>query len=134
MGTFSCLRRPVSRPRRTSFRPHVQALEGRLLLATFTVTTTDDNGNNASPTPGSLRFAINRVNADTNATPANPDTIAFAIPQQGPGSGGYDPQTMTWVIRPQSQLPGIMHAATIDGYTQPGAIRNTMTDGDNAVL
>ena len=47
-------------------RPQVEALEGRHLLATFTVVNSDDSG------PGSLRGAIEQANAD----PA-PDTIAF---------------------------------------------------------
>jgi len=35
---------------------------------------------------------------------------------------------------PTSALPTITDPVTIDGYTQPGANANTLTDGDNAVL
>ncbi len=45
---------------------------------TFTVTTTDDNGDNENPTPGSLRKAI----LDANASPGA-DAIDFSIPGEG---------------------------------------------------
>lgn len=73
---------------------------------TCTVTTTNDAG------PGSLRQAI--------LDPCG--RIEFAIP--GPG---------VHTISPASPLPPI-YGKTIDGYTQPGASANTLTDGDNAVL
>src|SRR5713226_2668330 len=85
--------------------------------ATFTVTTTADNGSNSSPTPGSLREAIVNGNAVCGGT------INFNIP----GSGV---QTIT----PPASLPDITAPVTIDGYTQPGASPNTLGNGDNAVL
>ncbi len=85
--------------------------------ATFTVTTTADNGSNSSPTPGSLREAI------VNGNAVGGGTINFNIP----GSGV---QTIT----PPASLPDITAPVTIDGYTQPGASPNTLGNGDNAVL
>jgi hypothetical protein len=81
--------------------------------ATFTVTNTNDTG------AGSLRQAIE----DANAT-AGADTIEFNIP----GAGVH-------TITPQSLLPSINEAATIDGYSQPGSFANTNpTGGLNTVL
>lgn len=80
--------------------------------ATFTVTTTEDSG------AGSLRQAI----LDANATAA-PDVIAFAIPGAGPH-----------IIAPATRLPDLTEPLTIDGFTQPGAAANTLTDGNNAVI
>jgi len=80
--------------------------------ATLTVTNTNDSG------AGSLRQAI----LDANATVAT-DTITFNIS----GSGVH-------TISPASPLPTIVHPVVIDGYTQPGAIANTLAAGDNAVL
>jgi len=86
--------------------------------ATFHVTTTVDNNNNANPTPGSLRKAI----LDANNTPGK-DTIDFNIP----GAGVH---TLTVTV----SLPVISDPVVIDGYTQPGASANTMANGDNRVL
>jgi hypothetical protein len=86
--------------------------------ATFHVTTTADNNNNANPTAGSLRKAI----IDANANPGM-DTIDFNIP----GAGVH---TISLV----SLLPTITDPVVIDGYTQPGASANTLANGDNAVL
>jgi hypothetical protein len=79
---------------------------------TFTVINTNDSG------AGSLRQAILDANAATGA-----DTIAFNIP----GSG-------VKTIKPVTPLPQITDTVVIDGYTQPGASANTLTNGDNAVL
>lgn len=86
--------------------------------ATFHVATTADNNNNASPTVGSLRKAI----VDANANPGT-DTIDFNIP----GAGVH---TFSLTI----SLPSITDPVVIDGYTQPGASANTLSNGDNAVL
>lgn len=85
---------------------------------TFTVTNTADPGNGTCNASGcTLREAIDA----SNATPGK-DAIHFHI--QG------DTQT----IEPKSELPNIEDAVTIDGYTQPGAKPNTVTQGTNAVL
>jgi len=51
------------------------------------------------------------------------DAIAFAI-----GGGGVH------TIQPATVLPDITEAVTIDGYTQAGAMPNTLAIGDNAVI
>lgn len=71
--------------------------------ATFQVTTTADNGNNANPTPGSLREAI----ISANNSPGT-DTITFSI-----GTGAQ-------TIMPGSSLPVFTDPVIIDGTTQPG--------------
>ena len=85
----------------------VEALEGRRLLAAFTVTSTADTG------PGSLREAL----ALSNASPGL-DTIQFEIP----GSGVH-------TIQPASAMPVINDALVIDGYSQPGSSPNTNPPG-----
>ena len=75
-----------------------------LAAATFTVTSTADSG------AGTLRQAIIDAN---NAGGA--DTIAFNIA----GSGVH-------TIALATPLPAITSAATIDGYTQTGALVNTL--------
>src|SRR5262245_53341026 len=94
------------------FRPHVEALEDRLLLAVFTVTNTNDAGS------GSLRQAI----LDANANPG-PDTIRFNI-----GGGGLQ------TIRPTSALPNISDPGVIDRTTQPGSAGTPLIElsGNNA--
>jgi hypothetical protein len=66
-----------------------------------------------------LRAAIEQA----NETPGT-DAVHFDIP------GGSAVKT----IRPSSELPTVTEAVTIDGYTQPGAKKNTLTKGTNAVL
>jgi CSLREA domain-containing protein/uncharacterized repeat protein (TIGR01451 family) len=80
--------------------------------ATFIVSNTLDGG------PGSLRQAI----LDANARPG-PDFIHFDIA----GAGVH-------TIRPVSSLPAITGPVLLDAYTQPGSQRNTLAQGDNAVL
>jgi hypothetical protein len=94
-----------------------------LFAATFTVTTTADNGDNGTPTPGSLRAAILASNASTGV----PDLIDFDIP----GSGLH-------TIIPPSALPTITDPVVIDGYADhgDGASENTnpVGQGLNTVL
>lgn len=87
--------------RTTRRRSHLQfePLESRAVPAVFSVTSAADSGH------GSLRDAINRAN---NATGL--DTISFNIA----GSG-------TRTIALQSELPQILDATLIDGWSQPGA-------------
>jgi hypothetical protein len=118
-------RRPALR--RRPYRPGVEALEGRQLLSTWTVTTTLDNGSNTSPTPGSLRQAI--LHADNLG--AAGDKIVFAIPTNDPG---YNNTTGAFTIQPPTSLPAVSTPVTIDGYTQPGAAPNTAGAFDNAHL
>jgi hypothetical protein len=87
---------------------------------TRTVTNTGDGG------AGSLRQAITDSNADPNH-----DVICFQIPQTDPG---YNAAAGVWTIAPASALPAVNTPMTIDGYTQPGASKNTLDEGTNAVL
>jgi hypothetical protein len=68
--------------------------------------------------PCTMRGAIQEANAHGGM-----DTIHFDIP-----GGGVR------TIEPNSQLPVVTQRVTIDGYTQPGATENTLTQGNNAVL
>jgi parallel beta-helix repeat protein len=98
----------------------VERLEDRALPSAYVVTTTADSG------PGSLRDAINQVNADTShtlyASPSNSsvDEIDFAITAASDTGGGFHPATGVATIAPQSGLPDITNAVTIDGWSQPG--------------
>jgi CSLREA domain-containing protein len=51
----------------------VIALEGRTLLSTFTVTSTDDSAPPNNPAPGTLRWAVQQADANNQA-----DTIVFS--------------------------------------------------------
>ncbi len=123
----------------------LEVLEDRTLLSPYIVTTTADNGNNTSPIAGSLRDAINQINADTshalyaNSSNPNVDEIDFNITAASDAAGGgtgFNGTTGVATITPQSALPTITNAVLIDGYTQSGASGNTNAFGlaDNAVL
>ena len=93
---------------------------------TFTVTNAGDNGG-VNPAPGAGTGTLRQAIVDANAT-AGTDTINFNIP----GSGVH-PITLA------ANLPAIIEAVLIDGYTQPGnggpnAHPNTLAIGDDAVL
>lgn len=86
----------------------MHVLGGNLLdAAVFTVTNTADSG------PGSLRQAI----LDNNGT-GGPNEIDFNIPGTGP-----------FRIQPLTNLPIITTRVFINGYSQPGATLNTLTNG-----
>jgi hypothetical protein len=88
---------------------------------TFTVVTTSDVDSNCLFAPlveCTLRGAINTA----NSVPG-PDTIAFAIPGDGPHT-----------ITPATPLPTLTDPIDINGYSQPGASENTLPVGNNAVL
>jgi hypothetical protein len=114
--------------------PRLERLEDRTLLSAYLVTTTADSG------PGSLRDAITQINADTNhtlyASPSNPnvDEIDFNITAASDTGGGFNAVTGVATIQPLSALPSITNAVIINGYTQPGASENTLSNSDNAVL
>ncbi len=136
--------RPTGRRRCSNAGPSLERLEDRTVPSTFTVTNTLDDGST-----GSLRWAINQVNADPMATAAQPDTIAFNIPTSDPGYRTDPVSGASWfTIQPASGLPEITNAVLIDGYTQAGAKTNDLsgpgqlgvapaapsTYGDDAVL
>jgi uncharacterized repeat protein (TIGR01451 family) len=79
----------------------------------FVVTTTNDSGS------GSLREAITLANAFISD---GQDTIAFNIPGAGPH-----------ILQPATELPSLLDAVLIDGFTQPGAHTNSLCAGNNAV-
>lgn len=104
--------RDMNRRSRPGGRLRVESLESRCLLATFTVTNTNDSG------AGSLRQAI----LDANGTEAA-DVIEFAI-----GTG-------TARIQVASALPEIVQPLSINGNTQPpsGNVNpRIVIDGTNA--
>ncbi len=103
----------------------------------FTVTNTLDIATSsltAPVPPGSLRAAL--INAQNSGGSAE---IVFNIPTSDPG---YNASTGVFLIQPLSvvppgndndfALPPSSETVTIDGYTQPGASPNTLTNGDNA--
>jgi parallel beta-helix repeat protein len=98
-------------------RPDLERLEDYVLLATFTVTNTLDSG------AGSFRKAWNNVIA---ASPT-PGTIQFAIPTTDPG---YNAATNTWTISftqdppsdPSGKLPTMNTQVTVDGWSQGSQI------------
>jgi titin len=90
----------------------LEALEGRQMLSTFSVSNTNDSGT------GSLRQAIINSNGS-----AGPNTINFNIP----GSG-------VPTINVLSALPALTQPVTIDGTTEPGSGGQPVIqiDGTNA--
>jgi hypothetical protein len=119
--------RKVLPQRRSVFHcPLLEVLEDRTLLSAYLVTTTADSGY------GSLRDALNQINADTSHSlypnPSNPgvDEIDFAITAASDTGGGYNSVTGIATIAPLSALPPIANAVLIDGYTQTGASPNTL--------
>lgn len=101
--------------------------------AVFTVDTTSDASLDAcTPAPDdcSLRGAIARSNAAPDF-----DAIHFDIPIS---DAGFQAPTQHWRISVGSTpLPAISEGVLIDGYTQPGAVANTLTPlqgGLDAVL
>lgn len=87
-------------PRRERRMSLSEALEPRLLLANFVVTTTAQSG------PGSLRQAILNSNLD-----AGLDTITFNIPTLLPARIN---------VSSSNRLPDLIYPAIIDATTQPG--------------
>ncbi len=97
---------------------------------TLTQGTVNSTGDDADANPGdgvcqtttpgecTLRAAI----AEANALPGA-DTITFDIPGPGPHR-----------IQPLTDMTSLQSEITIDGYSQPGASRNTLSVGSDAVL
>jgi putative cofactor-binding repeat protein len=123
--------------RHVSYRPRLERVEDRLLLATLTVDTADDENDHANDTL-SLREAIEVSNgelevsklspqaqAQVDGAVSSPNTIDFNIPGTGP-----------FTITLQNNLPQLVirEPAMVDGYSQPGASPNTLAQGDDAKL
>jgi titin len=100
--------------------PHVEALEDRLLLTAYVVTTTKDQLNDTTQGEVTLRDAITALdgtpsgNATVVGTASN--TISFQIPGSGPQSinVGSDPSALN------QPLPGLTKPVFIDGLSQGG--------------
>jgi len=120
-----------------SRRLFLEHLEGRQLLATITVTSTDDTI--ALDTFATLREALTSINnqADINndvtvnrvgnyASQASgtPDVINFVVPASGV-------QTIAVTGSPE---PTIIQPLTINGYSQGVASANTLANADDAVI
>jgi hypothetical protein len=106
MNRFALSRQLPGRSRRPSPTLLVEAIERRVLPATFLVSNTNDSGS------GSLRQAI----LDTNSTAASGDQIDFQI-----GSGGVQ------TIAPLTPLPAITAPVFLNGTSQPGYNPNDPT-------
>jgi len=124
-------RKTARRPRVSIYRPRLEALEDRTLLTACVVTTTADNGDNTNPIAGSLRDAINQVNAGTyNEIDFN---ITAASDAAGGGTG-FNATTGIATIQPPTALLSITNSVIINGYTQAGASQNTLAVGDNTAV
>jgi hypothetical protein len=93
-------------------------LEDRTAPAVFTVTTTDDNGNDLGPTAGSFREAILNANATAGA-----DSIVFSV-------GGAGVRTIALT----AALPTVTDAVLIDATTQPGYAGTPLVEIDGTAL
>jgi hypothetical protein len=117
MNLFESLRRrllaPAGRVRRATRpvgrRPQVRALEDRTLMSAFAVVTTT-----AQSGSGSLRAAINRVDASTSTSQLE---IDFNIPTTDPG---YNAATGQYTIKLTAALPTITHPVFVNGGSEPG--------------
>lgn len=115
-SSWNQTRRRKSPVRRVAPRPRLEVLEDRTLLSAYIVTTTADSG------AGSLRDAINQINADTShalyASSSNPnvDEIDFNITGASDTGGGFNPTTGVATISPSSALPAITNAVIINGH------------------
>jgi hypothetical protein len=85
--------------------PGLEALEDRMMLATFLVTSTSDNPNVQN---GTLRWAINQVDQSTDLS----NVIDFDFASVAPGA--------SHTITLSSVLPPITEPVDIDGSSQPG--------------
>jgi streptogramin lyase len=100
---------------------------GQVALPSYTV---NDTGDGFDETPGddlcrtstgecTLRAAIE----ESNAHPGH-DIITFNIPGPGPHT----------IVPTAAALPQIEEGLTIDGYTQPESVPNTLVNGSNATI
>jgi titin len=92
-----------------------------------------DDGNPGSVTSADI-VPVPTVAID-GATPITSDS-QLADPSLVGAGNTIDPDWSHswWSIQPVTDLPGLTHAVTIDGYSQAGSSRNTCAVHDNAVL
>lgn len=91
----------------------VEAVEGRVLLSTFTVTSLGDD-NLGSGLSGDLRYVLNLANALNTGTQANPDVIDFSGVSLSPKAHTIHVGAGAAGARP---LPALTDVAIIDGTT-----------------
>jgi titin len=96
---------------RSAVNSVLERLEGRQLMAAFTVSNTLDAG------PGSLRDAMTQANLTPGA-----DAVLFAIPGPGPHT-----------IQPLSPLPDVTDPVFINGASQPGYAGSPLVELDGAL-
>ncbi|HZX92704.1 MAG TPA: right-handed parallel beta-helix repeat-containing protein [Rudaea sp.] len=118
-------------PRIAGGAPDAGAYESSVTFYhTYEVTSAADNGDNASPSPNSLRAAIASAKADA-AGQLVPKTyrIAFNLP----APSGCPPLLIMSTGNPHP-FPDIDFDLTVDATTQPGWAANTTFHGFDAVL
>ncbi|PWU00170.1 MAG: hypothetical protein C5B52_09265 [Bacteroidetes bacterium] len=91
----------------------------------FTVTTTADNGLNATPLAGSFRAALIAANSTPNVG-GFPDVIQFNIAVSGV-------QTLVISNVNQNQFPTITESVKIDGYSEPGSVQGQVGGGTRVI-
>lgn len=111
----------------------VVATTSHTAIQSFTVDTTAESSSlsacTAAPADCSFNGAVSRANSTGGA-----NLVAFDIPTSEPGCA---PATGVCRIQFTSAPTAILDAVTIDGYTQPGAVANTLTPdqgGSNAQI
>src|SRR6516165_8383667 len=87
--------------RKSKFRPFLERFEERMLLSTFVVTNTGDNGG-INPAPGqgtgTLRQAIIDASAATGSSGIVFHIPASTAPNLDVPVPGFDPTTQDWTI------------------------------------
>ena len=120
MGTGQSGRRLRRKAGRRTCRLQCEMFECRLLLTTYTVTSTSDAlTTGGAPTPNTLRWAIEQVDSDST-----PDEIQFNIS----GRGVHSIQILG------QPLPVITTPVVIDGTSQPSYTGTPLIQIDGSML
>jgi MBG domain (YGX type)/Bacterial Ig-like domain (group 3)/Right handed beta helix region len=114
--------RKSRKPARRTSVPRIEVLEGRLALATFTVSTTDD-GDLTAPSDNTLRGAIMLANRDTDPL----STINFSV------NGTIALFNALPVITHPVTIDGVGHSITLDG-THAGARTGPLDPGVHGLV
>jgi hypothetical protein len=105
-----------------------------MITSPYVVTTTLDNGNNMTPTPGSLRAVIGTINGKQPSGRQSTLAITFNIPIPTQPDKDYNPTTGVWTINLPSPLPEINVPVTIDGTSQPGYNGTPIIEIDGSMI
>ena len=106
------------------------ALEGRTLLSTFTVTSTDDSAPAGNPTPGTLRWAVEQADTNNQA-----DTIVFSSLFNTPQTITLYGGTLQLTDTAKTTLTGPgASLLTVNGSGGPGGAVFEVTKGAVAAL